>query len=213
MISLPQMREFYYLNFGVWEITMPGILGTAPGDTKLGYEWMARYTLFFLDWKLKQGYHGKTFFETRPEDHGIPQGLLEVSFIPGLEVPPTLKELLALNQTEGFPRMLEEVKKYQQQDSSAFAFETLVTIGQQLMTEKKFEDGAKWAANFQEFFPTAASAYTIAGRCYLELGKKTDAIAMYSNALRLLPSDNYLQPSDKDYLKGAIENRLRQLSQ
>jgi tetratricopeptide (TPR) repeat protein len=81
------------------------------------------------------------------------------------------------------------------------------------MTEKKFEDGAKWAANFQEFFPTAASAYTIAGRCYLELGKKTDAIAMYSNALRLLPSDNYLQPSDKDYLKGAIENRLKQLSQ
>ena len=213
MISLPQMREFYYLNFGVWEKTMPGILGTAPGDTKLGFEWMARYTLFFLDWKLKEGYHGKTFFEARPEDHGIPPGLLEVSFIPGLDVPPTLTELLALNLTDGFQKMLEEVKKYQQQDSSAFAFETYTAIGQQLLTEKKFEDGAKWATNFQDFFPTAASAYTIAGRCYLELGKKTDAIAMYSNALRLLPSDNYLQPSDKDYLKGAIENRLKQLSQ
>jgi hypothetical protein len=213
MISLPQMREFYYLNFGVWEKTMPGILGPPPGDTKLGYEWMARYTMLFLDWKLKQGYHGKTFFETKPEDHGIPKGLLEVSIIPALDVPPTLKELQTLSRTEGFPKMLEEVKKYQQQDSAAFSFETYVAIGQQLMTEKNFEDGAQWAANFQEFFPTAASAYTIAGRCYLELGKKTDAIAMYSNALRLLPSDNYLQPSDKDYLKGAIENRLKQLSQ
>jgi hypothetical protein len=65
----------------------------------------------FLDWKLKQGYHGKTFFETKPEDHGIPQGLLEVSFIPGLEVPPTLKELLALNQTEGFPENVRAGQK------------------------------------------------------------------------------------------------------
>jgi tetratricopeptide (TPR) repeat protein len=209
MISLPQMREFYYLNFGVWEKEMPGILGPAPGDTKVAYEWMARYTMLFLDWKLKQGHQGKTFYESG----GINPTLLEYSFLPALDVPPSTKELLALNRTDGFPRMLEEVKEYQQQDSTAFAFETYTVIGQQLLTEKKFEEGAQWAANFQEFFPTAASAYTIAGRCYLELGKKTDAIAMYSNALRLLPSDNYLPPSDKDYLKGAIENRLKQLSQ
>jgi tetratricopeptide (TPR) repeat protein len=213
MVSLPQMREFYYLNFGIWEKTMPGILGASPGDTKLGFEWMARYTLFFLDWKLKQGYHGKTFVETRPEDHGIPSGLLEYSFIPALDVPPTSKELLALKRIDGFAKMLEEVKKYQQQDSAAFAFETYVTIGQQLMGEKKFEDGVQWATNFQDFFPDATSAYTIAGRCHLELGNRTDALAMYTNALKLLPSDTYLQPSDKDYLKAAIENRLKQLSQ
>jgi tetratricopeptide (TPR) repeat protein len=213
MISLPQMREFYYLNFGVWEKTMPGILGPSPGDTKLGYEWMARYTMFFLDWKLKQGYHGRTFYESKPEDRGIPAGLLEYSFIPHLDVPPTSKELLSLNEAEGFSKMLEEVKKYQQQDSAAFSFETYVAIGQQLMAEKKFEEGTQWAANFQQFFPAAASAYTIAGRCFLELGNRTDAIAMYSSALRLIPSDTYLQPSDKEYLKSAIENRLKQLSQ
>jgi tetratricopeptide (TPR) repeat protein len=213
MISLPKMSEFYYLNFGIWEKTMPGILGSAPGDTKLGYEWMARYTMFFLDWKIKQGYHGKTFFENKPEAQGIPPGLLEYTFIPHLDVPPTSKALLLLNQAEGFSRMLEEVKKYQRQDSSAFSFETYVAIGQQLMAEKKFENGIEWAANFQQLFPSAASAYTIAGRCYLELGNRTDAIAMYSNALKLLPSDSYLQPSDKEPLKGAIENRLKQLSQ
>lgn len=213
VISLPQMREFYYLNFGVWEKTIPGILGPAPGDTKLSYEWMAQYALYFLDWKLKQGHHGKSFYNEKPEAHGVAADLLTSAYIPAIDVPPTLKELLALNRADGFQKMLEEVKKYQQQDSAAFAFETYVTIGQQLMADKKFEDGAKWAANFQEFFPTATSAFTIAGRCYLELGNKTDAIAMYSNALKLLPTDNYLLPSDKDYLKGAIENRLKQLAQ
>jgi hypothetical protein len=213
MISLPQMREFYYLNFGVWEKSIPGILGPAPGDTKLSYEWMAQYTLYFLDWKLKQGYHGKTFYENKPETNGVVPSMLEYSFIPALDVPPTVKELLALNRAKGFSTMLEEVKKYQQQDSTAFAFETYVSVGQQLMTDKKFEDGARWAENFQELYPTATSAFTIAGRCYLELGNKTGAIAMYSNALKLLPSDTYLQPSDKDYLKDAIQNRLKQLSQ
>jgi hypothetical protein len=213
VISLPQMREFYYLNFGVWEKTIPGILGPAPGDTKLSYEWMAQYTLYFLDWKLKQGHHGISFYESTPERHGLSSDFLTYEFLPALDVPPTLNELLVLNQSEGFPAMMNEVKKYQQQDSTAFAFDTYVSIGQRLLTEKRFEDGARWAANFQALFPTAASAYTIAGRCYLELGKKTDAIAMYSNALRLLPSDSYLQPSDKDYLKGAIEARLQQLAQ
>lgn len=213
IVGLPKMREFYYLNFGVWEKAIPGILGVAPGDTKLGFELMAQYTLYFLDWKLKQGYHGKNYFESKPETHGIPEGMVEYSFIRALDVPPTVKELLTLNRTEGFTRMMEEVKKYQQQDSSAFSFESYVDIGQQLIADKKFEDGTLWAANFQELFPTAVSAYTIAGRCHLELGRKDDAIAMYSNALKLLPSDTYLQASDKDILKGAIENRLKQLSQ
>lgn len=213
MINLPQLSEFYYLNFGVWEKTMPGILGPAPGDTFLSYELMAQHTLMFLDWKLKQGYHGKAYYETKAEVNGIKYPLLEYSYLPHLDVPPTLNDLLLMNRTEGFSKMLEEVKRYQQQDSAAFSFETYVAVGQHLMTEKKFENGAEWAASFQRFFPTAASAYTIAGRCYLELGNRTDAIAMYSNALKLLPSDSYLQPSDKDQLKGAIENRLKQLSQ
>ena len=213
VISLPQLREFYYLNFGVWEKTIPGILGPAPGDTKLSYEWMAQYTLYFLDWKLKQGHEGRTFYEEKTEVHGLTTDLLSYEFIPSLDVPPSLKELLALNTSEGFSKMLEEVKRHQQQDSTAFAFETYVTIGQQLLSEKDFDNGAKWAANFQDMFPTSVSAHTIAGRCYLELGKKTDAIAMYCNALKLLPTDSYLQPSDKDYLKSAIEARLQQLSQ
>ena len=213
MLDLPHMREFYYLNFGVWEKAMPGILGQAPGDTRLGFEWMAQYTLFFLDWQLKQGELGKTFFEETPEQHGVPEGLLLSTFKPGFDVPPTEKELLAIKNTEGFDDMLREVGRFQKQDSLAFSFETYVSIGQQLIAGKEFDEGARWALSFQERFPSAVSAHTIAGRCYLELGKKDNAVAMYSTALKLLPSDNYLQPGDKDQLKGMIEQRLLQLTQ
>ena len=213
MISLPHMSEFYYLNFGVWEKTIPGILGPAPGDTKLGFEWMAKYVLYFLDWKLKQGYEGQSFYGNKPEVNGVPAGLLEYSYLPALDVPPTTKELLLLNRAEGFTKMMDEVKKYQQEDSTAFSYETYVAVGQQLITERKYLEGVQWATNFQDLYPTSVSAFTVAGRCHLELGNRSDAIAMYSNALKLIPSDGNLSQSDKDQLKGAIENRLKQLSQ
>ena len=211
MVNLPEMREFYYLNFGVWEKSMPGILGPAPGDTKLGYEWMAQYVMHFLDWKLRAGDFGKTFFESNPQ-HGISMDILNYSFKPALEIPPTNDELLEIKKEQGFDAMLGEVVKFQKVDSTAFSFETFVTIGQTLIVSKEYNEGAKWADAFQKHFPDAASAFTMAGRCYLELGKKENAIAMYSNALKLLPSDGYLQPGDKDRLKSAIEDRLRQLS-
>jgi len=213
MLHLPNMREFYYLNFGVLEKYMPGILGPAPGDTKLGFEWMAQYTLYFLDWHLKHGIHGRNFFEKTPEQHGVDAGFVEYSLKSGLEVPPTETELVAIKKENGFEGMLREVKKFQQQDSGAFSFEMYVSIGQRLITGNEFEEGTQWANSFQESFPSAVSAYTIAGRCYLELGKKENAVAMYSTALELLPTDIYIQPGDKDQLKGLIEQRLRQLTQ
>lgn len=96
LLRLPHMQELYYLNFGVWEKTMPGILGPTPGDTKVGFEWVARYTLYFLDWQLKQGYHGRRFFEATPAQNSVPSGLIEYYFMPGLEVPSTEKELIAI---------------------------------------------------------------------------------------------------------------------
>jgi hypothetical protein len=82
MVHLPRMSEFYYLNFGVWENTMTGILGPAPGDTKTGFKWEAIYTLNFLDWQLKQKESGKLFFSKRPEELGVPNGIVEYKFKP-----------------------------------------------------------------------------------------------------------------------------------
>ncbi len=82
MVHLPRMSEFYYLNFGVWENTMTGILGPAPGDTKTGFKWEAIYTLNFLDWQLKQKESGKVFFTKTPEQLGIPDGIASYKFKP-----------------------------------------------------------------------------------------------------------------------------------
>ncbi len=87
MLNFPELREFYYLNFGVWEKSMPGILGPSPGNTKAGFEWMARYTLSFLDWQLKHSMQGKIIFEEASiEQSGVPEGLVEFTFKQGIDL-------------------------------------------------------------------------------------------------------------------------------
>ena len=49
LVSFPQSTEFYFLNYGVWESRMKGILGPAPGDTKSSFEQASRYVLHFLN--------------------------------------------------------------------------------------------------------------------------------------------------------------------
>lgn len=213
MMSLPFMREFYYLNFGVWEKTIPGILGPAPGDTREGFEWMARYTLGFLDWHLKTGTQGRTFFDSTPEQNGVPSGMIVSAVKYAIDVPLSEDELMALNRDEGFGEMLASVQKAIGEDSSAYSFGTFVSVGGKLISSQAYEDGARWAEVFQKVFPQAASAYTMAGRCYLELKKDEHAIVMYSNALDLLPADAYIPQADKEMLRESIRNRLKQLSQ
>ncbi|MBA4056127.1 MAG: hypothetical protein C0490_15540 [Marivirga sp.] len=213
MLSLPYMREFYYLNFGIWEKTIPGILGLAPGDTKSGFEWMARYTLGFLDWKLKMGEHGKILFETSPEGNGVPADLMDSSVKYAIEVPLTEAELLTMKDQEGFNAMLQEVEKSIKQDTAAYGFETYVSIGEKLIAAQQYKEGTEWAEVFRRIFPKSVYGYTMAGRCYIALEKKENALAMYSNALNLLATDSYVNPSDKPQLKERIEQRLQQLSQ
>jgi hypothetical protein len=85
ILRLPYMRDFPCTNVAVWEKTFPGMLVPSSGDTGQGFEWMARYVLYFLDWQLKMGIHGKSFFDETPEAHGVPTGMMELSVIRGVE--------------------------------------------------------------------------------------------------------------------------------
>ncbi len=211
MLHLRQMSEFYYLNFGVWEKTMPGIVGPAPGNTKTGFEWAMKYTLNFLEWHLKQKESGRIFFDKSPAQNGVPAGVVEYTFKPRYEIPPTEAELENIKQTAGFAAMLSEVKKLQHKDPQAISFDVFITIAQRLIGAKEFEYGIQWASVFQQSYPEATSAFTIAGRCYLELGQKDKAGAFYTSALKLLPTDPNFDPGQKERMKEQIEKRLEQL--
>jgi len=211
MVHFPRMSEFYYLNYGIWESSMAGILGPAPSDTRTSNELMMQYTFHFLEYQLKRSEVGKSFFANVAATNKVSAGFAVYTFKPRYEIPPSESDLQKMKQDSGFNAMLAEVIRHQRQDPQSFSFDTFIAIGQKLIVEKEFENGARWADAFRQGYPDAASAFTLAGRCYLELGVKDKAVQNYATALRLLPSDPNFDPGQKDQLKGQIEKRLQQL--
>jgi tetratricopeptide (TPR) repeat protein len=211
MAFLPGMKEFYYLNYGVWENSIKDLLGPAPGDTKKGFEVVSQYTLQFLNATLKGSAEGQQFLDKTPAQAGIPDGIIKFSKKTALLIPPAKSDLDKIYATSGFDGLMKEVNKYINEDKHALSFDTMTAFGTDFIQSRAFEQCIQWSVTFQGSYPDAVTAYSIAGRCYLELGRKENALTMYSKALEILPFDDHLDESSKARMKTAIEQRIEQL--
>lgn len=209
VVSFPVMREFYYLNYGVWEATMNGILGPAPGDTKSGFEAVAQMTLQFLNHQLKSNPQATQYLRALPTTENK---LFKASFLPGLPIPPTAQQLDELYQKEGFDKLHQAVVRYTKDNPQTYTYEFMNGHGIRLIQEGKFEEVMKWADTFRNNFPDAAIAFVLAARSRLELKKNEEAKLLYQQALMLLESDTYLDTETKSQLRPSIASRIQQLS-
>jgi hypothetical protein len=212
MVFMPDMTEYYYLNFGVWAGTMQNVLGRSPGDTRKGFEVVSQYMLQFLNATLKDMEDGKQFLAKTPSQAGVLHGGAEFSLKKGAPVPPTKAELDKVYAQSGIDALVKKIRQYAEQSGIAIPVEIMAAFGTQFIQRQAYDEGLQWAALFQQSYPEAVTAYTIAGRCNLELGKKESALAMYSKALEVLPADHSLDETGKQQLKTAIENRVHQLT-
>ena len=211
ILKMPHMRIGDYMNYGVWERWMPGILGVS-GDAKPDFESMARHVLYFLDWKLKNGYHGRSFYENIPLSHGVPDENVTYTIINSMECPLAERDLVELINQQGFEAMLAQVNIFRQSDGSAIAWQTFEHIGNLLLEGASFEDGRRWAASFRQCYPDAVAAQLLTAQCYQQEGLRKDAAEMYLTALSSLPGDKYLLPKEKETTRNAIEARLAELT-
>ncbi|MBT8185944.1 MAG: hypothetical protein KJN76_13960, partial [Eudoraea sp.] len=86
----PAMSEFHFLNYGLFEEFVPGIIGEAKGDTKKGFKAAADLSLLFLDAQFKDSKAaldaafaaGATVFE---------KSVIDTLFLrPGIAAPPNI---------------------------------------------------------------------------------------------------------------------------
>jgi hypothetical protein len=200
-------------NVVAWGANIPGLLNSAPGRARLEFEWTARYVLYFLDWKMKGGTHGRQFFARSPQENGIPERLLNYHTMAGTDIPPTPDALMAIRNRSGFEHMIQTVSNCLLQDTVAFSLSTYVTLGQRLFKDDGFEDGVRLASFIQGQFPHAAAGYALAGDCLLAQGKTTTAHLMYGKALEKLPNDTFLSFTDKSDLRKRIALRSKQVTE
>jgi len=204
-LFFPGMTEFYFLNFGMFEFLIPGIIGKAPGDVKTGFEWASRYCLQFLNATLKNQESGKAFLKNPLSANGVPDRLIESDEKPGLPAPPGLMETQHLLATGGLPAFIQVYETLKKADTQPFSQEFFLNLYNWLSWKR--DDDFKIRKGIMEIrtesYPHSARAsYTLA-HLFSQTGDIESAKKQFTKTLELLKTD-----TDPD-LTDSMRERIR----
>lgn len=191
VVHFPRMSEFYFLNYGMMEKFVPGIIGTPPGDTKAGFEWASRYCLHFLKAYLNGEPASMEFLRNEPSKNLVPENLLAVSLKKELTSPPTLTQLKAMIQKDGIGSLIYLYRRLKDDDPQPFSQETFTNLYNWLSYRRDPDWQSRKSLSLLrvESYPESSRAhFTLAGVA-LQLGEKELARKHYTEALRLLEND------------------------
>ena len=184
-VEFPSMKEFYFLNYGAWERTAPGILGQPPGDVASGFEWGIRYVRAFLDSTLRGDRRAIENIGQPPE------GLLQARFEKAQPPVPTFVELKRLIQREGVSGLKATYDRLKASEPQPFNRQMVFDLANWFGWQKD-ED---WAIRHAlmtilvDSYPQSARARFALGNACRARREAACAIAAYDETLKLLPAD------------------------
>lgn len=209
LVHFPGMGEFWFLDYGILEKIIPGIIGPAPGNTALGFEWAARWVRNFLAANLRADTAaGKWLAAPR----GAPADVFRLTFRPALPHPPSVAALKRMIESGGVSAVADAVSARAASDSQPVPSEYFVNLDAWL-AEGRDSGGDKRRALAQlrvRLYPRSARAHAALASSALRMGDSATARRHFVESRRLLTDD--LDPLLDPYARGSIEGAVRSLN-
>jgi dienelactone hydrolase/predicted negative regulator of RcsB-dependent stress response len=160
-------------------------------DGIVGYAWVARYTLEFLDAYLKQDVQAMAFLKKTPAEVGVPPHMMTVDFRAGKGVPATLDAFRAELGRQGFDHapaiyaaMLKDQPDFKLDESA------VIQWAYELMEENHVPEATDLFKLDVQVFPGSWNGYDSLGEAYMKAGQKQLAIDNYKKSLELNPTND-----------------------
>jgi dienelactone hydrolase/predicted negative regulator of RcsB-dependent stress response len=160
-------------------------------DGMVGYAWIARYTLEFLDAYLKRDAQAMAFLKKTPAEVGVPPHMMTVNFRAAKGIPASLDALRAEVGRQGFDHaaaiyaaMLKEQPDFKLDEDA------VVRWGSDLMEENHLAEAIEVLKLDVQVFPSSWNGYDSLGEAYMKAGQKQLAIESYKKSLELNPGDD-----------------------
>ena len=160
-------------------------------DGMVGYAWIARYTLEFLDAYLKRDAQAMAFLKKTPAEVGVPPHMMTVNFRAAKGIPASLDALRAEVGRQGFDHaaaiyaaMLKEQPDFKLDEDA------VVRWGSDLMEENHLAEAIEVFKLDVQVFPSSWNAYDSLGEAYMKAGQKQLAIDNYKKSLELNPAND-----------------------
>ncbi|MGB6386996.1 MAG: CocE/NonD family hydrolase [Terriglobales bacterium] len=160
-------------------------------DGIVGYAWVARYTLEFLDAYLKHDAQAMAFLKKTPADVGVPPHMMTADFRAGKAIPASLDAFRAELGRQGFdhaPAIYAAMLK----DQPDFKLDEDAVIGwaHDLMEKNHLPEATDLLKLDVQVFPSSWNAYDSLGEAYTKAGQKQLAIDSYKKSLELNPAND-----------------------
>jgi len=157
-------------------------------DGIVGYAWVARYTLEFLDAYLKHDAPAMAFLKRTPAEVGVPPHMMTVDFRAGKGIPATLDAFRAEVGRQGFDHAPSIYAAMQKDEPGVKLDEdTLNFWAYTLMGENHLPEATELFKLEVQLFPNSSNAYESLAEAYMKAGQKQLAIDNYKKSLELNP--------------------------
>lgn len=209
-VGFSGMSEFYFLNYGMFERFVPGIIGKPPGDTKAGFEWGSRYTLNFLQAHLKNDNQSLAFLRNLPSGNSVPQGLLSANVMAGLRPPPLTYELKAMIRREGIQSVVRLYHELKKNDPQPFSHQKYLDLTNWLAWRRdpEWKMRKELALLRVDSYPNSSRAHFSLANIALQSNDKELARKHFSETLRLVANDS--DPTLNESLRKRMEEIAKQ---
>jgi len=184
--------SMYQRNEDVWQ----GYAGSHKGDYSradglVGYAWVCRYTLEFLDAYLKHDAVAAAFLRKTPAEVGVPPHIMTVDFRAGNGVPASAEAFRAELGKQGFDHasaiyaaMVKEQPDFRLDQNA------LIAWAYDLLQKDHLPEAVELFKMCVQLFPDWWNSYDSLGDAYVKTGQVSLAIDNYKKSLELNPKND-----------------------
>ncbi|HSP06975.1 MAG TPA: hypothetical protein VLR94_07340, partial [Acidobacteriota bacterium] len=207
-------RHTDFISFGMFPSLVPNY-DAEPRATKPQaiFETVAQYTLRFLDAYVRKESGAQGFLLRRPEDNGVPAGLISVERKMARKAPPREPEFLNLLRTDPQKaRAIFDAMKQEDPELPIFREASLNALAYEFLARRMPDRAIDAFTLNTEAYPQSANAFDSLSEAYEAAGKKDLAIKNARTALSLLDADKSLDDRRREAVRRASEERLKRLN-
>ena len=155
-------------------------------DKRAGYETICRYTLEFLNAKVKQDSKVEAFLNQPAQNESA---IVETRA--GLKIPPSEEEFMMILRQQGLSaaKAIQQETKSKDPDYDIYDPITLVDFGRELVDQKKTNDAIQILQFNSEVYPDVWETYELMGTIYMNEGNKDLAIENFEKVLEYDPQN------------------------
>jgi dienelactone hydrolase len=159
-------------------------------DGIVGYAWVARYTLHFLDGYLKHDADSLAWLKKTPAENGVRKHLMSVNFRAAKGLPPTFDSLRAEVGRQGFDHLIDVYAAMQKEKADFKLDENAVSAwGYDLIHDSHLPEAiAVFQLNVKNN-PDSGGVYDSLAEAYEKSGQKQLAIENYRKSIEKNPSN------------------------